>query len=703
MQLDEVEAAIRAGVDGIEAVAVLIHEERLLAFVSPESMLTTEVRRSCLEHLPAYMTPESIAVVSRLPTTAAGKLDRQALIRVLATPHRVARTKALHAADAQQVAVERAVAALWRELLGLDDAAPARGDSWFEMGGTSLQAVGMIERLRAAVASIVGHCAELSFTDVYATPTVAGLSATALRHCRYSRGGDSPPAKRARTGAAGWAETKALPKSDSELQLHAVHTALVHDGATGWIMAAGAVSHTNIGTPGDASWIDDCLRQPTSQQKGASFDPSWHLRVEWKHNAGKCIDGAPVWLLGEKAEDGAVIVASHSGVVAAVSVATGRDCWRTQLPGRVDAAVSICMTGAGELLACIGSYNGSVYFLRVADGTIAWEFRTGEEVKCCACVEPGQAHGGSTVWVGSHDRCCYALSVCELPGRCVYRLTTQGNVIGRPYCTDAMCCQEEALRVIISSQDGTIRTIVKRRDASTGTATPRTSCSADDDPTLTEMRSSLSLQAGASSYGVSWETPLGAPVFAGVVTVGGLVICADVTGVVHGLMLTTGTARWTTQCGIDGTPGGAADGAFVTPTVVGGGDSGDSHAILVPLRSGLLVCLSAADGVQLWTTCIAPAALTAVGVDKALSSAAMGTIICVAAADGSVVICRVRTAGESAVLEEGESAVPEEGESFRVLARFTLPGALFCPPLMHGSRVILGCRDDHLYSLACGE
>ena len=117
LQLDEVEAAIRAGVDGIEAVAVLIHEERLLAFVSPESMLTTEVRRSCLEHLPAYMTPESIAVVSRLPTTAAGKLDRQALIRVLATPHRVARTKALHAADAQQVAVERAVAALWRELL----------------------------------------------------------------------------------------------------------------------------------------------------------------------------------------------------------------------------------------------------------------------------------------------------------------------------------------------------------------------------------------------------------------------------------------------------------------------------------------------------------------------------------------------------------------------------------------------------------
>ena len=48
----------------------------------------------------------------------------------------------------------------------------------------------------------------------------------------------------------------------------------------------------------------------------------------------------------------------------------GRECWQTQLPGRVDASVCLCATRGGELLACVGAYDGSVYFLRVADGTV---------------------------------------------------------------------------------------------------------------------------------------------------------------------------------------------------------------------------------------------------------------------------------------------------------------------------------------------
>jgi hypothetical protein len=203
----------------------------------------------------------------------------------------------------------------------------------------------------------------------------------------------------------------------------------------------------------------------------------------------------------------------------------------------VDASVCLCATRGGELLACVGAYDGSVYFLRVADGTVrrdchaaycvsrdkcqhrrsvtarvtrqvAWEFRTdgGEEVKCLASAEPGPAHAG-TVWVGAHDKTCYALSVAALPGRCVHRLRTGGNVIARPCCTRAGCgggaSGGVALRVLVASQDGVVRAVEKTMQAHDSGAGPR-------DP-------------GAPGYRLAWEVAVGAPVFAGVVAVDGVV------------------------------------------------------------------------------------------------------------------------------------------------------------------------------------
>jgi hypothetical protein len=65
----------------------------------------------------------------------------------------------------------------------------------------------------------------------------------------------------------------------------------------------------------------------------------WRLAVAWRHDTGKCVDGAPAWLLGDDDEDadgddggdesasllrgGVAVVASHSGVVSAVAVRRG--------------------------------------------------------------------------------------------------------------------------------------------------------------------------------------------------------------------------------------------------------------------------------------------------------------------------------------------------------------------------------------------
>ncbi|MFE7659497.1 non-ribosomal peptide synthetase [Streptomyces celluloflavus] len=106
------------------------------------------VRRWVTGRLPAAMVPERVVVLPRLPMTAHGKIDRSAVRDGAA----VAADKtggAGGAASAQRPrgAIERTVAALWHDLLGIDRV--GRHDSFFALGGDSLTATRMVNRLRA--------------------------------------------------------------------------------------------------------------------------------------------------------------------------------------------------------------------------------------------------------------------------------------------------------------------------------------------------------------------------------------------------------------------------------------------------------------------------------------------------------------------------------------------------------------------------
>lgn len=194
------------------------------------------------------------------------------------------------------------------------------------------------------------------------------------------------------------------------------------------------------------------------------------IQVVWKHQLGKCVDSSPAWLLpcpkcpeacsqdspaATQQSAGVAVFASHAGVVSAVCVATGAECWRLHLSSRVEAGVSMCVA-AGQLVACVCCYDGSVNLLRVEDGRVLWRFEAKGEVKCCAAVD---ALG--TLWVGSHDRCIYALDISSLPGRCVFQLTTQGSVIARPCIIQTPCLPNGVgdVRVLVGSQDALLYAI----------------------------------------------------------------------------------------------------------------------------------------------------------------------------------------------------------------------------------------------------
>ncbi|MEU8267784.1 amino acid adenylation domain-containing protein, partial [Sphaerisporangium sp. NPDC049002] len=101
--------------------------------------------------LPAYMVPDFYVALDAVPLTGSGKVDRNALMRreisLAPEPNRPAphASRASHAAYASRAETEEGVLACWREVLQVADIAPT--DSFFEVGGNSLTAVLLAQRI----------------------------------------------------------------------------------------------------------------------------------------------------------------------------------------------------------------------------------------------------------------------------------------------------------------------------------------------------------------------------------------------------------------------------------------------------------------------------------------------------------------------------------------------------------------------------
>ncbi|WP_395475395.1 amino acid adenylation domain-containing protein [Saccharopolyspora spinosa] len=147
IELGEIEAALTAHPDVGQAVAASVGDRApaLVAVVVPEgdrSCDSDELRSWLLDRLPAYMVPERIAEIAEVPLTANGKLDRASAIRGLADGAR----EPAETGEPLRGEVEIALAEQWREVLGVP--ALARDDNFFVLGGDSLLATRVVERIR---------------------------------------------------------------------------------------------------------------------------------------------------------------------------------------------------------------------------------------------------------------------------------------------------------------------------------------------------------------------------------------------------------------------------------------------------------------------------------------------------------------------------------------------------------------------------
>ncbi|MFJ9950639.1 phosphopantetheine-binding protein, partial [Kitasatospora sp. NPDC091207] len=166
----EIEDAIALDPSVAQA-AVVVREDtpgvkRLVAYLVPGEGTLIEVaavRRMLAARLPEYMVPSAFVLLTELPLTVNGKLDRKALPAPSATDF-----TASGPLRGPRYPSEKAVHAAFTDVLGL----PALGidENFFDLGGHSLLAMSLLQRIRAEFAG------EFGLADLLARPTVAALA-----------------------------------------------------------------------------------------------------------------------------------------------------------------------------------------------------------------------------------------------------------------------------------------------------------------------------------------------------------------------------------------------------------------------------------------------------------------------------------------------------------------------------------------------
>lgn len=198
----EIEARLLAHPGVREAVVVAFGEgqaRRLVAYLvaAPDPSLADTLRTRLARELPDYMVPAAFIRLDALPVTPNGKFDRKAL------PAPDAEAFARRAYEAPADETERALAGLWRDVLGLDRV--GRQDSFFELGGHSLLAIRL-------VAQAAAHGSALTLNDLFRFPVLADLAAHLTREAAAARGAAAVPIRHAGAGApvffvpSGWGD-----------------------------------------------------------------------------------------------------------------------------------------------------------------------------------------------------------------------------------------------------------------------------------------------------------------------------------------------------------------------------------------------------------------------------------------------------------------------------------------------------------------
>jgi amino acid adenylation domain-containing protein len=168
--------------EGIKQAAVVVKEQRggkhLIAYyVSEFGVDNTAIRTRLEELLPDYMVPEAYVRLDKLPLTANGKLDRQALPE----PELGEAEEYVGPANKR----EEELCAIFGEVLGIEPAKISVTGNFFRLGGTSILAIKLANRIQSDVGALI------RVADIMALKTARKIAQSSLQN-RESGSGIEP-------------------------------------------------------------------------------------------------------------------------------------------------------------------------------------------------------------------------------------------------------------------------------------------------------------------------------------------------------------------------------------------------------------------------------------------------------------------------------------------------------------------------------
>ncbi|MBZ5610762.1 MAG: amino acid adenylation domain-containing protein, partial [Acidobacteriia bacterium] len=160
-------------------------EEVAAAVVLREPHSESAILKFCREHLADFKCPKKVFIVTKIPRTATGKIQRGAVAKELAPPAPDA-TSGSSTWHAPRTSEEKLVCELFAQVLHLERVGP--DDNFFELGGHSLIATQLVSRIRAALG------VALEIETLLEFPSAGQLS----KHLREAGRGRAPlePSKR---------------------------------------------------------------------------------------------------------------------------------------------------------------------------------------------------------------------------------------------------------------------------------------------------------------------------------------------------------------------------------------------------------------------------------------------------------------------------------------------------------------------------
>jgi len=149
--------------NGVDKLVAFIVVDPYAESYSNPSDLTKNWKESLKKSLPDYMVPDNFIVVTEMPLTPNGKVDRKVLAK-----HGAVVTEEVNVYVAPRTDMEKLLASIWAEYLGIKKVGVH--DNFFELGGHSLIAVKVMGRIERETGK------RLPLATLFEAPTVEKLA-----------------------------------------------------------------------------------------------------------------------------------------------------------------------------------------------------------------------------------------------------------------------------------------------------------------------------------------------------------------------------------------------------------------------------------------------------------------------------------------------------------------------------------------------